>query len=353
VLSKPESIRRVRISAADLALDLRVLADLLEAGLSASRALAALERLATPSLRSALPAIKASIRQGHSLASALDTESISIPPIVVSVIHAGEGGGGLAAAVRQAGEIMEESAALRAALIAALAYPVLLCASGAASVAVLTLIVLPRFAAILGDMGQALPRTTVLVLSAAGIARVAALPGIVAAILAFIVWHVWTSTDEGRRRWHELLLSTPLLGQARFAAATGRGCGALSALLNNGLPLGAALPLAGRATGDAALMPRFTQARQLLARGASLGAAFADTTAVSETAIRLTRAGEESGRLASMLGHAGRLERDRAGRITRGAVRVLEPLLIVLFGGVVAIVAGALLQAVYSVRPVA
>jgi type II secretory pathway component PulF len=52
-----------------------------------------------------------------------------------------------------------------------------------------------------------------------------------------------------------------------------------------------------------------------------------------------------------MLGHASRLERERAERLTRTSVRLLEPLLIIGFGALVATVAGSLLQAVYSVRP--
>jgi type II secretory pathway component PulF len=177
------------------------------------------------------------------------------------------------------------------------------------------------------------------------------IPAIVTSVALLIAWHLWTTTDDGRRRWHAMLLATPLLGPVRLASATGRGCAALAALLENGLPLASALPLAGRATGDAALAVRFADARQLLMRGSSLGHALRDSQSVSETAIRLARAGEESGRLASMIAHASRLERTRATRLTQAAVRVVEPLLIVFFGGAVAVVAGALLQAVYSVRP--
>jgi type II secretory pathway component PulF len=216
---------------------------------------------------------------------------------------------------------------------------------------VLTVIVLPRFAAILGDMGQSLPRTTVLVLDAASLARAMLVPAIVTGMVLLVAWHLWTSTEDGRRRWHSMLLATPLLGPVRLATGTGRGCAALAALLDNGLPLASALPLAGRATGDVALARRFSDARQLLMRGSSLGHALRDSMSVSETAIRLARAGEESGRLASMIGHAAHLERTRATRLTQTAVRIIEPLLIVFFGGAVAIVAGALLQAVYSVRP--
>jgi general secretion pathway protein F len=67
--------------------------------------------------------------------------------------------------------------------------------------------------------------------------------------------------------------------------------------------------------------------------------------------VRLVGAGEETGRLAELLEHAARIERERAQDITRAAVRLLEPGLILVFGALVALVAAALLQAVYSVRP--
>jgi general secretion pathway protein F len=67
--------------------------------------------------------------------------------------------------------------------------------------------------------------------------------------------------------------------------------------------------------------------------------------------VRLVRAGEETGRLAELLDHAARIEAERAQEQTRAIVRLLEPGIILAFGGIVALVAAALLQAVYSVRP--
>ena len=121
---------------------------------SSHRALASLEHFVTGPLLRALPSVQAELRQGRSLAIALESAGIGIPPIVIGVIGAGENGGGLAASVRSAAGMMEEAASYRAALIGALAYPALLLASGAVSVAVLVLVVLPRFAGMLGDMGQ-------------------------------------------------------------------------------------------------------------------------------------------------------------------------------------------------------
>ena len=64
------------------------------------------------------------------------------------------------------------------------------------------------------------------------------------------------------------------------------------------------------------------------------------------------RAGEESGRLAPMLTHAARIEQKAADEIVRAGIRMLEPMLLLTFACVVALIAAALLQAIYSIRPI-
>jgi len=118
------------------------------------------------------------------------------------------------------------------------------------------------------------------------------------------------------------------------------------------VPLAAAMLHAGRAGGDAALGARLLAAREAIVQGQGVARALEAAGAMTPTATRLVRAGEESGRLAAMLAHAARIERDRAAQTLARAVQLLEPAIIVVFGGVVALVAAALLQAVYSVRPV-
>jgi general secretion pathway protein F len=267
------------------------------------------------------------------------------------MVHAGEAGSGLARAVRRAADLMEETASTRGAVRAALAYPCILAVAGTVSVAILVGIVLPRFGAILTDMGQALPPTTRFVLAASSVARAALLPAGIASILIVAAWRAWTGTDAGAARWHELLLGVPMVGSIRFSAATARVCGALAALLESGVPLSVALTHAAKASGDAAISARLTRARKAVIAGARLSTAFLAERALTTVATRLVRAGEETGSLARMVAHAARLEGDRATERVRVAVRLLEPGLILAFGGLVALVAAALLQAIYSVRP--
>jgi general secretion pathway protein F len=343
---------RPRMPVGDMALGLRVLGTLLEAGLPVARALAAMDELAPPAWKPALPALRDSVRQGSSLAAALAAAPIDVPPLVVGLVQAGEAAAGVAPAVTRAAELMERAAETRRAVRAALAYPLVLAAAGTASLALLVGFVLPRFAAVLAEMGQALPPTARTVLAVADAARAGFVPGVLTLAAALALWRVWTAGEEGRARWHAILLAVPGVGEIRRAAATGRFCAALGALLESGVPIAPALAHATRAGGDAALGARILAARERVVGGHGIAASLEEHRAATPTSIRLIRTGEETGRLAPMLAHAARIEDARAEQTVRSLVRVLEPAMIVAFGGIVALVAAALLQSVYSVRPV-
>lgn len=351
---KPQRERmslKPRFSVADMAFVLRVLADLLEAGLPLSRSLVALEEVAPTTIRSTVPRIRQEVQEGKGLSGALMAALPETPAIVTGIIRSGEAGSGLGFAVRRAAEMAEEAAAVRSMIRAALAYPMLLAASGLGAVVVLVTVVLPRFEVMFSDLGQALPPTTRFVVSAARIAQSTGPFAVAAAAVAFVSFWMWRSSETGIRTWHRILLSVPLIGPTRRSAAASRTCAALAALLETGVPLSSALHHAARAGGDMELAARLLDVRSAVVRGERLSDALRVHDATTTTVVRLVRAGEESGRMASLLSHGSRIEREFAMQRTRSMVRLLEPSLILLFGGMVALVAAAMLQAMYSIRP--
>lgn len=335
----------------DLAIGLHSLATLLEAGLPVSRTLDAFEGLAPTGWRAVLPHVRQAVREGHGIADAFAAAPRAFPPLVLGLLRAGEAGSGLAAAVRRAAEFTEQQAEMRAAVRGALVYPAIVAATGVGAVALMVGVVLPRFATLLGDLGQALPPTTRLVLAVGDLARTSVTPGLLSMVAAWAMWRLWLSRPSSSARWHGILLALPLVGSVRLGAATSRVCGALAALLDAGVPLPTALRQAEPAAADAAIGARLLAARNEVIRGSRIAEAIGAHDALSPTAVRLLQVGEASGRLAPLLAHAARLEADRVQRTVRDVVRLLEPALILLLGGVIALVAAALLQAVYGVRP--
>lgn len=343
--------QRRHMGSAELALGLRILASLFDSGLPANRALDAFDELAPPAWKSGLPAIHAAIREGKGLAAAFEISALAIPPLIIGIVRAGEAGSGLGTAIRRAAAIAEQAASLRSGIRSALAYPSVLALAGMGSVSLLVGIVLPRFAEILADVGQALPATTRIVLSTAQAIQTAFVPSAIAVTTMTALWFHWIGTAGGRQQWHGLLLGAPVVGEIRLSTATGGCCAALAGLLDHGVPIATALFHAANASGDAAIAARLVTARESVVRGASLSRALQGSRALSATAIRLIGAGETSGRVAEMLAHAARIESEQAQLRVRSLVRLLEPAIILLFGALVALVSAALLQAVYGVRP--
>ncbi|HXC25160.1 MAG TPA: type II secretion system F family protein [Gemmatimonadaceae bacterium] len=343
--------RTTAVPVADLALGLRVLANLLESGLPVGKTLSAFAELAPASWHPGLPAVRDAVRDGATLTAALAASPLDVPPVVLGMLHAGEVGTGVGPAVRRAAELMERTAATRSAIRNALAYPVILALAGSASLTLLVGVVLPKFAAVLNDLGQQLPHTTQLVLHGSAMLRALALPGLCLTIAVVLGWRLWTGTLAGRLQWHRALRRISIVGSIRRSAATARTAAAMASLLESGVPVATALTHASRAAGDAAVEQAVLDARTRITHGERPSHAIEQTGALTPTAVRLLRAGEESGRLAQMFAHVATIEQERAEQAVRSAVRLLEPALILLFGGVVAFVAAALLQAVYSVRP--
>jgi general secretion pathway protein F len=345
------SARSARVSAEDLALGLRALVTILTSGVPLARALAMLDDLVPDSWHPALPELRRRVEQGERLGAALEASPLPFPPQVLGIIAAGEAGSGLIAATESAAQVLEQRAAMRAALRSALAYPMMLAVAGSASVGLLIGVVLPRFAQLLSDYGQTLPASTRVVLFLGAVARVALVPTLVGVAIVAALLPGWLARGDRLRRLHRLLLNLPAVGAIRRSSATAHACSALAALLNSGVPLATALLHAARASGDQEMEARLVRAREAIATGERIGAALRGADALTPTAIRLVRVGEETGALADMVAHAARIEASQALQRLQRFTRGLEPVLILLFGGLVMIVAAALLQAMYGLRP--
>ena len=248
--SSPVVATHRAMSASDLAIGLRTLATLIDSGLPVGRALAAFTDVAPTGWLPGLGEIRNRVKQGESLAVAMEQSNIGLPRLLTGVIRAGEAGSGVALAMNRAADLAESSAKLRAAVQGALAYPALLAVVGAASIGIIVLVVSPRFAEIIADVGGDVPPLARFIMSSAHAIRVAAIPGLMLALAAVVLWRSWMTGPESMARFHRALLGTPLLGGLRMCAASSRACAALAALLGAGVPIAVALRRRAAASGD-------------------------------------------------------------------------------------------------------
>ena len=348
---EPGDTPRRRVDRRDLAIVFQSIAALVSAGVPLERAVGASEALAGGALRHALGLARSGLREGLSFAHALAQERGVVPEVVLGMIGAGERGNQLAPALDQIAAHLEREAELVARVRQALAYPLLLVAVGTVSVLVIGLVIVPRFADVLGDLGEDIPLATRLLLT--GSALLSHFWFLLIPLTIGAVWGVGDllARSASRQFVDETLIAVPVLGRVRHALATARVTRALGGMLRAGMPLLPALEAARAAAGDTAVASRLERVRERVAQGTPLATALDREAAFTASARQLVAVGESSGRLGDMTLRAGDIAAQEADRGLKTLLTFVEPALIVAFGGLVAFVAAALLQAVYAIRP--
>lgn len=342
-----------RISHAALEDAMRALAALLPAGMAIGQSLDAAGSTSPPALRARLLDIRARVERGESLAAAFGAHGDVFSPAMVGIIRAGERAGDLDAAFARLADQLERQGALRARLLSAAIYPALLAVVGGAAVLVLLLFVLPRFAALLGDTGAALPTSTRLLLGAASAARRNwfLFPLLALAATALGAW--LRVTAEGRRAWSRTLLALPLVGAFRRETLAAECARLVAVLLKSGASLISALDDAALSVADPLAREALVRVRERVRAGSTLHGAIAEEAVFPPLLASLVATGEEAGRLQDFLGKAAELFELRTERGAQRLVALAEPAMIILFGAMVGLVALSLLQAIYGVNPAA
>jgi general secretion pathway protein F len=328
----------------------RGVAALLPAGMPLARALAAAAAVSPASVRAPLDAVRSRVERGDELAAALAAHPTLFSPLYVGVVRAGEKSGSLDAAFERLAGYLERDAELRAKIVSMSIYPAMLGLVGVASVIVLVVFVLPRFADLLLSAGAALPSSTaaVLALSTAARENWRTLMLVPAALLVLFVWLRTTST--GRHVAARMLIALPLIGTWRRQALGAAFARMVGELLNGGAPVLSALADARDCMSDPVSRAETDRIRAGIREGSALHTAIAAGGLFPPVLSQLVGLGEEAGRLAEFLLKAADLLERRTERAVERLVALAEPAMIIAFGGIVALVALALLQAIYGVN---
>jgi type II secretory pathway component PulF len=334
---------------AAVALWARNVATLLASAVPVDRALAVTaEQVGHEGLADALRRVQRSVQEGASIADALAQHAAYFPPVIVAAVAAGEASGALEVVFQQLADHLEELGELRAQVRSALLYPVLMAAVATVGVVVLLLFVVPRFTAILEDVGGSLPITTqVLVWTSAALSR---------------AWWVWLVLIGGamyggaalsrrpgvRAQWHAWRLTLPRIGDLERKYVTARFARTLGMLLQSGVSIVPALRIARAAVGNVAVAEGVDRAAASVMQGSALAPALAGS--LPPLAMQMLAIGEESGQLEDICMRIAKTYDGEVRRALRAAVSLIEPVMILAFGVLVGFVALAMLQAIYSVN---
>lgn len=322
------------------------LADLLRSGVPLLRSLAVLIRQTNHAgLREVLQEVHRLVEDGATLAEAMGRFPRIFGEMSVSMIRAGGEGGFLEEALTRVADFTETQEDLRKRTAGALAYPVFLGVVGTLVVIVLMVFFVPKFESLFENLRQRgeLPVVTDILLTTSALMWAYG-PYLLAAIVAAAFFlSRWLKTDLGRLWMDRIRIKLPIVGKVFLSLAVARFCRVLGTLLHNGVPIVRSLEISSGATGNRVLGLAVLEASEDIAAGESLAGPLAASGHFPPMVVEMIAVAEESNTLEHvLLGIADSLER-RTWRELDIAVRLIEPLMLLLLASIVLVLVIALL----------
>ncbi len=341
-----------RTTQKDLLIFTQELGSLLESGLPLDRALYVLsESSEKKPFRAVIREAYIDIQRGQSLSQAISKHKV-FPKFYVNMIKAGEAGGMLESVIKRLTAFLETTTAFKEELRDALVYPIILTIVGGFAVVFLMLYVIPRFAKIFADMGQALPLPTIILLAVSNflIAYWWLIGGL--AVITAIIARSYALTSEGKIFIDNIKLKTPVIKHLSLRLIIARFSRTLGTLLQNGVPVLEAIGISREVVGSEIIAERLKAIADGVKKGQGIAKPLKESAIFPPVVVQMVAVGEEAGRLdETFLLIADKFEAESRSLIKR-MVRLFEPALIVLMGVIIGFIVISILLAIFSINEI-
>jgi general secretion pathway protein F len=339
-----------RIKAADVALLTQQLSTLVGAGLPLVESLNALvEQTEHPRLRLIIQQVREDVMQGTSLADALGRHK-HFQGLYANMVRAGEASGTLDVVLQRLADFTEAQADLRAKVLGALLYPALLAGAGALMLSLLLTVVVPKITQIFADMEAALPIYTRILIFVSDV--LSSYWWLLLALLALGTWLFmrWKAQPAGRVKWDRFTLKVPVFGDLLRTVAIARFARTLSTLLRSGVPILTAMDITKHVLGNVVLEKVIEDSTVAVREGEGLASPLKRSGEFPPMIIHMVAIGEKSGQLEEMLANVAKAYESRVGTRVTMLMRTLEPLTILILGGMVGFVVFSILMPLLKIN---
>ncbi|MEC8049292.1 MAG: type II secretion system inner membrane protein GspF [Myxococcota bacterium] len=340
-----KTVTAERVSTEDLAMSTRQLATLLGAGIALVESLTALvDQIENVALKNTWSSIKKDVNEGASLGDALAKHSRIFSPLYINLVRAGESSGAMDVVLERLADFTESQAALRSKVASMMMYPVLMLFMAVAVVVLLFVLVIPKITKIFESQKMALPLPTQVLISTSDF--VGAYWWLLLILGAVSIWAFirYINTDKGRMRWDNFKLTAPVFGTLTRKIAIARFCRTLSTLLSSGVPLLTAFDIVKNVIQNRILMDVVDEVRNCVKEGDSIAGPLKRSGHFPPIVTHMIGIGEKSGQLEQMLTNVSNSYDTQVDNTMRGLTSLMEPLILVIMGIVIACIVFAILM---------
>ncbi|MBE9049274.1 type II secretion system F family protein [Nostocales cyanobacterium LEGE 11386] len=334
-----------KVSVKDKAVFSRQFAALVNAGVAIVRSLGVLsEQCSNPKLKKALIDISNDVQSGMNLSDSMRKHPECFDGLYVSMIQAGEVGGVLDEVLNRLAKLLEDVARLQNQIKAALSYPVVVGVLATGIFVGMTVFLIPIFAKIFTELGTELPALTQFLMACSEILRSWRVLVVIGILIAFgIAYKQYYKTPVGRITIDRLSLKMPLFGDLIQKSSVARFSRTFGALTRSGVPILTCLEIVRDTSGNQVVANAIDAARAEIQQGGMISLALQKDQVFPVMAIQMISIGEETGELDAMLMKIADFYEDEVEQAVKALTSVLEPLMIVVLGGMV----GTILLAMY------
>jgi len=327
------------------------LADLLKSGVPLLKSLKILhDQTSNNNLKFVVDHVYRRVEAGETLAEAMSRYQVVFGEMGIQMIRAGGEGGFLEESLNHIANYTEAQDDLKSKIVSALVYPVLLLILMVLIVTAIMLFIVPEFAQLFGEMrkrGELPVATEILLAISANTPYV--LMAVVPIVLVGGTWlRFWSKTDKGSRVIDRFKLRVPVAGKVYEGFAVARFCRILGTLLRNGVPIMKSLEISGDAAGNKILSDAISKATENISGGSRLAEPLAKSGCFPRSVVEIISVAEESNTLDTILVDISESLEKRNWRSLDLAVRLIEPVMLILLGSLVLAIVLSLLLPIFN-----
>ena len=345
------SFLRQRVGIKNLLAFTQELSTLISAGLPLDRSLNILGTVTeNDTLREAVKDVLRRVEGGNSLAEALGNYPRIFPKLYINMVKAGESGGFLETILSRLAQYLQGMKEIRDHLISVMIYPLILVLVTGVSITLLVSFVIPRFARIFSDIKQTIPLPTQIVLTFSQLVRDYWWAGVGAVLLAYLGLKAYQKDEERRWRWDRSKLRWMVVGDLIKKVEVARFARTLGTLLQSGVSILPAFNLVKEISQNLAISRSIAHVQDRLREGKGISRSMEETGVFPPLATHMISVGEETGTLDQMLIKVAEAYEESVRTAVKRFVSLLEPLIILVMGGVILFIVVSILWAILSVN---
>ena len=337
------------VSLRDLSVFCRQFHSILKAGVTIVEALDMLSgQTENKTFAKVIAETRSSVQKGSSLAEAMKAHPKIYPGILINMVEAGEVSGSLEVALERMAIQFEKSARTKSLVKKAMIYPIMILCVAFAVVIAMSILVVPKFAEIFASMGTEMPGITMAVMNFSDfILHKWYLLLLIIAVVAFCIV-TFARSDAGKHFFGGLVIKLPIFGKLVVKSTSASFARTISTLVSAGVPLSDSIEITSRSIGNVLFQEALMEAKKQVEQGSNLSEPLEACGLFPPMIPQMIRIGEETGNVDGMLVKAADYFEEEVEVATGSLTTMMEPLIIVVLGVIVAFLVLALYMPMMS-----